>query len=70
MPAGPSGQPCARRWRSPSDAMPLTLDLAVFEQRLSEIPQVAIADASAAVLSDISGTTISDTRCAGCGWRF
>ena len=39
----------------------LDLDLAVFEQRLSEIPQVAIADASAAVLSDISGTTISDT---------
>jgi hypothetical protein len=38
----------------------LDLELAAFEGRLSEIPQVATTDASAAVLSDISGTTISD----------
>jgi len=38
----------------------LDVELATFEQRLGEIPQVATADASAAVLSDISGTTVSE----------
>jgi hypothetical protein len=40
----------------------LDVDLAAFEQRLGEIPQVATADASAAVLSDISGTTVSEVE--------
>jgi len=35
-------------------------ELAAFEQRLSGVPAVATADASAAILSDISGTAISD----------
>ncbi len=39
----------------------LDVELATFEQRLGEIPQVATADASAAVLSEISDTAISDT---------
>jgi hypothetical protein len=34
----------------------LDVELVAFEQRLGEIPQVATADASATVLSDISGT--------------
>jgi hypothetical protein len=38
----------------------LDVELAVFEQQLGDIPQVATADASAAVLSDISGTTVSE----------
>jgi hypothetical protein len=38
----------------------LDLELVSFEGRLSEIPQVATTDASAAVLSDIGGTAISD----------
>jgi hypothetical protein len=38
----------------------LDIELAAFEQRLDGIPQVATADASAAVLSDISGTTVSE----------
>jgi hypothetical protein len=38
----------------------LDVELATFEQRLGEVPQVATADASAAVLSDISGTTVSE----------
>jgi hypothetical protein len=37
----------------------LDLELAAFEKRLTEIPQVATADASAAVLSEIRGTAIS-----------
>jgi hypothetical protein len=38
----------------------LDIELATFEQRLGEIPHVATADASAAVLSEISGTVVSD----------
>jgi hypothetical protein len=38
----------------------LDVELAAFEQRLDGIPHVATADASAAVLSDVSGTTISE----------
>ncbi len=38
----------------------LDVELATFERRLGEIPQVATANASAAVLSDISGTTVSE----------
>jgi hypothetical protein len=38
----------------------LDIELAAFEQRLDSIPQVATADASATVLSDISGTTVSE----------
>jgi hypothetical protein len=37
----------------------LDLELAAFAKRLIEIPQVAIADASAAVLSEIGGTAIT-----------
>src|SRR5712664_4633465 len=36
--------------------------LAAFEKRLPEIPQVATADASAAVLSEIGGTAISEVE--------
>jgi hypothetical protein len=38
----------------------LDVELATFAQWLGEIPRVATADASAAVLSDISGTTVSE----------
>jgi hypothetical protein len=38
----------------------LDIELVTFEQQLAGIPQVASADASAAVLSDISGTTVSE----------
>jgi hypothetical protein len=38
----------------------LDIELATFEQRLDGIPQVATADASAAILSDITGTTVSE----------
>jgi hypothetical protein len=38
----------------------LDIALAAFERELSAVPQVATADASAAVLSDISGTTVSE----------
>jgi len=38
------------------------LELAAFEKRLGEIPQVASADASAAVLSEIGGTAISEVE--------
>jgi hypothetical protein len=38
------------------------LELAAFERRLSEIPRVATADASAAVFSEIGGTAISDVE--------
>jgi len=38
----------------------LDVELATFEQRLGEVPQVGTADASATVLSDISGTTFSE----------
>jgi hypothetical protein len=38
----------------------LDFELATFEQRLDDIPQVATADASAAVLSDITGMAISE----------
>ena len=37
-------------------------ELAAFEKRLAEIPRVATADASAAVLSEISGTVISEAE--------
>jgi hypothetical protein len=40
----------------------LDTELATFEQRLSEIPAVGTANASTAVLSDISGTAISDAH--------
>jgi hypothetical protein len=40
----------------------LDIELAAFEQRLDGIPHVATADASAAVLSDISGTTVSEHK--------
>jgi hypothetical protein len=40
----------------------LDLELAAFEKRLTEIPQVATADASAAVLSEIGGTAISEVE--------
>ncbi len=40
----------------------LDLELATFEKRLTEIPQVATADASAAVLSEIRGTAISEVE--------
>jgi hypothetical protein len=40
----------------------LDLELAAFEKRLPEIPQVATADASAAVLSEIGGTAISEVE--------
>jgi hypothetical protein len=40
----------------------LDLELATFEKRLTEIPQVATADASAAVLSEIGGTAISEVE--------
>jgi len=40
----------------------LDLELAAFEKRLAEIPQVATADASAAVLSEIGGTAISEVE--------
>jgi hypothetical protein len=36
------------------------VELATFEQRLGGISQVVTADPSAAVLSDISGTTVSE----------
>ena len=36
------------------------LELAAFEKRLVEIPRVATADASAAVLSEIGGMMISE----------
>jgi hypothetical protein len=36
------------------------VELAAFEQRLDGITQIATADASAVVLSDISGTTVSE----------
>jgi hypothetical protein len=38
----------------------LDIELVAFEQQLDGISQVVTADASAAVLSDISGTTISE----------
>jgi hypothetical protein len=38
--------------------------LAAFEKRLTEIPQVATADASAAVLSEIGGRAISEAELA------
>jgi hypothetical protein len=40
----------------------LDLELSAFEKRLIEIPQVATADASAAVLSEIGGTAISEVE--------
>jgi hypothetical protein len=40
----------------------LDVDLATFEQRLGEIPAVATADASATVLSNISGMAISESE--------
>jgi hypothetical protein len=40
----------------------LDIELAAFEQRLDGIPHVATADASTAVLSDISGTTVSEHK--------
>jgi pimeloyl-ACP methyl ester carboxylesterase len=40
----------------------LDAELASFEQRLGSIPRVATADASAAVLSAISGTAISEVE--------
>ena len=43
-------------------ASALDLELAAFEKRLTEIPQVATADASAAVLSEIGGTAISEVE--------
>jgi len=45
------------RWRDALD-----LELSAFEKRLIEIPQVATADASAAVLSEIGGTAISEVE--------
>jgi DNA-binding transcriptional regulator YdaS (Cro superfamily) len=38
----------------------LDIELATFERQLGDIPQVATADASAAVLSAIGGTTVSE----------
>jgi hypothetical protein len=38
----------------------LDIELATFERQLGEVPAVATADASAAVLSDISRTTVSE----------
>ncbi len=40
----------------------LDIELATFEHQLGEISVVATADASAAVLSDITGTAISDAH--------
>jgi hypothetical protein len=40
----------------------LDLELSAFEKRLIEIPQVATADASAAVLSEIGGTAVSEVE--------
>jgi hypothetical protein len=40
----------------------LDIELPVFEQRLDGISQVATADVSAAVLNDVSGTTVSEHK--------
>src|SRR5258706_256641 len=61
-PAVPSNLHCREAIAMARRRDALDLELAAFEKRLTEIPQVATADASAAVLSEIRGTAISEVE--------